>query len=198
MHANDLVGQTFGKLTVLRRAPHYNGRVSWVCLCSCFQFKTTDSKSLRTGSVSSCGCARRTHGLSGSLVYKVWASMRDRCNNPLARDFEHYGGRGIKVCKRWDSFELFLRDMGERPPNTSIERRRNDKGYSPNNCYWATGLEQRRNTRHNRKLTAGGRTQLLIDWARELGGCDTLISTRLKLGWSVEAACLTPVGARRN
>lgn len=193
-----LVGETFGRLTVVAQAPHYNGRVSWICLCSCFKFKTTDSKSLRTGAVTSCGCIRRTHGLTGSPLHKVWTNMRDRCNNPRSKDFKHYGGRGIKVCKRWDDFELFLHDMGERPPNTSIDRRDNNKDYSPANCYWATPLEQHRNTRHNRKLTAGGRTQLMIDWTRELGGCDTLIITRLRIGWSIKDACLTPVGAQRN
>lgn len=193
-----LVGKTFGRLTVVSQAPHHNGRVSWICLCSCFRFKTTDSKSLRTGKVSSCGCIRRTHGMTGSPLHKVWTNMRNRCNNPRAKDFEYYGGHGIEVCERWNDFELFLKDMGERPPGASIERRHNDKNYTPDNCYWASNLEQRRNTRRNRKLTAGGRTQLMIDWTRELGGCDTLIITRLRMGWSIEDACLTPVGEQRN
>lgn len=188
-----LAGDTFGRLFVLTRAPHYNGRVSWLCLCDCGKLKTTDSKSLRTGAVASCGCARATHGQSKTLVYKVWTSMRDRCNNPLARDYKYYGARGISVCTRWEDFSTFAADMGERPAGMTIERRNNSADYKPSNCYWATVTEQRRNTRHNRPLTAKGKTRLLADWARDLGVSSTTIINRLKYGWSEERACLTPV-----
>lgn len=193
----DLVGQKFGRLEVISRALHYNGRVSWVCICDCGIPKITDSKSLRTGKTASCGCMRISHGQTGSALHKVWVSMRERCNNPRSKSYPHYGGRGITVCKRWDNFELFLKDMGPRPPNHSIERRKNNKGYSPANCYWATTTEQARNTTRTRLLTAGGKTMLMIDWTRQLGGSSALILRRLEHGWTVEEACLTPINKPR-
>jgi hypothetical protein len=74
--------------------------------------------------------------------------MRNRCNNPNCAQYADYGGRGITVCDRWDSFELFLQDMGERPGlDLSIEREDNDGNYEPSNCYWATRIQQRANRR---------------------------------------------------
>lgn len=194
----DLVGQTFERLTVLCQVDHYNGRASWLCKCSCGALKITDSKSLRTKSVSSCGCIRKTHGLSATPLHKVWASMRQRCANPRDPNYYRYGGRGISVCKRWDDFTLFLSDMGPCPGGGSIDRRDNDGNYEPLNCYWATGCAQQRNTRRNRHLTAGGRTMLQTDWDRELGGSSSTICRRLQSGWTEEQACLTPLGQRKK
>jgi hypothetical protein len=118
--------------------------------------------------------------------------MRERCNNPKAKAYKYYGARGIKVCERWDSFELFLSDMGPRPEGTSIERKDNGGNYEPSNCYWATDYEQAQNTTRTRMLTAGGRTMTISNWCRELGGTTSLIHARLKMGWTEEEACLTP------
>lgn len=90
------------------------------------------------------------HGHSGefaSSTYMVWKAMRQRCNNPAHKDYLHYGGRGIKVCVRWESFESFLADMGEKPEGLELERRNNDGNYEPSNCRWATRLEQITNSR---------------------------------------------------
>ena len=193
----DLIGQKFGRLKVISRALHYKGRVSWVCICDCGIPKITDSNSLRTGQTASCGCMRISHGQTGSALHKVWVSMRERCNNPRSKAYPYYGGRGITVCKRWDNFELFLKDMGPRPPGHTVERRNNDKGYSPTNCRWATTTEQMRNTTRTRLLTAGGKTMLMIDWTRQLGGSSALILRRLEHGWTVEEACLTPINKPR-
>lgn len=91
-----------------------------------------------------------------SVEYDTWVSMRSRCRNPNRADYEYYGGRGIKVCERWDSFENFLSDMGERPPGTSIDRIDPDGDYEPGNCRWATKVEQRHNRRDSvkRKISA--------------------------------------------
>src|SRR5206468_3116504 len=81
-------------------------------------------------------------------TYNIWTSMLQRCRNPKVKKYRNYGGRGIKVCERWDKFENFLADMGEAPPGRSIDRYPNNDGsYSPDNCRWATLIEQRRNTR---------------------------------------------------
>lgn len=85
----------------------------------------------------------RYHGLAKHPLYKTWLNLRNRCNNPRGRNFERYGGRGIKVCERWSKFQNFLIDMGERPsPAHSIDRRDNSRGYGPKNCRWATRAEQ--------------------------------------------------------
>ena len=79
-------------------------------------------------------------------VYRIWTSMRERCNNPDCHAYSRYGGRGIRVCKRWDSFAFFAIDVGKRPAGLTLERRNNNRGYSPANCYWATRKTQQRNT----------------------------------------------------
>ena len=93
------------------------------------------------------------HGLYGIPEYWIWLQMRRRCLSPSHKQFKDWGGRGITICRRWDSFTHFLDDMGRRPANKeSIERINNSKGYSPSNCKWGTRLEQNRNSR-KAKLT---------------------------------------------
>lgn len=123
-----------------------------------------------------------------SLTYGVWGSMLARCNNPKDKSYSRYGGRGIKVCKRWYMFENFLADMGERQAGMSIERIDNSKGYSPDNCKWIPLNEQSKNRRNTHFLTFKGTTRNLTDWAKETGiNRETLLS-RVKRGLSPEQA----------
>jgi len=121
--------------------------------------------------------------------YRIWLTLRSRCNNPKATGFHRYGGRGIKCCSRWDSFKLFLKDMGPRPSKKhSIERRNNDKGYTPRNCYWGTSKQQSRNNSRNVKITYKGRTLVLQDWAEVLGIKHETLQHRIYAGWPIALA----------
>ena len=165
-------GQRFGRLIVVGRAGSINKRAAWKCVCDCGETTTTLGKYLRSGETTSCGCRKRTvlgesckkHGKFGTPEYWVWHAMLQRCGNPNNKAFNHYGARGIKVVARWKKFENFLADMGSRPsPKHSIERRNNNKGYSPSNCYWATIAQQANNKRNT--LLVGGLP--LVEWARK-------------------------------
>ncbi len=125
--------------------------------------------------------------------------MKQRCYNPRFHKYADYGARGIKVCERWrDSFEAFLGDMGPKPsPRHTLDRKENDGDYTPENCRWATSLEQGANKRSNVRLEYDGRTQSISEWARELGIKAGTISYRIRKGWSV-AETLTKVPAYGN
>jgi hypothetical protein len=118
--------------------------------------------------------------------------MRKRCFDPSNKCFAHYGGRGIRVCKRWKTFEHFFVDMGPRPsPEHSLDRIDNDGHYSPDNCRWATRLEQANNKTATHWISHDGRTQSLASWARETGIGFSTIRYRLNSGWPVSRALET-------
>lgn len=125
-------------------------------------------------------------------LYEIWRGMRQRCSNPKATKYQYYGGRGIRVCKRWrDSFENFVADMGERPPGTSLDRIDGHRDYGPANCRWATRKEQRENYRPEgqsaiRWVTFNGVRKGLAEWARQLGLHVTTLESRLEKGWPLE------------
>lgn len=127
-------------------------------------------------------------------TYRIWMDMKWRCTNPKWWLYRYYGARGITVCDRWmESFANFFDDMGRRPAGMQLDRIDNMKGYSKENCRWATRAEQQHNTRKTRNLTYQGRTQPMGVWARELGMGQNVIGSRLKLGWSIERAFTEPV-----
>lgn len=155
-----MAGREFGALTVLKMSQAHD---RWVCLCKCGTFCTKNGRTMRYGSTRSCGCqqlapmqsARKAHGARRSpdpelrRFYAAWSGMRARCSNPNHKDFKHYGGAGVTVCKRWGSFENFKADMWPRPNGMTLDRKNPFKGYSPDNCRWATHKEQRHNRRDN-------------------------------------------------
>lgn len=195
-----LVGLRFGRLLVLSRTTdRKRGVARWICRCDCGVEIEAESGPLKNGYVKSCGCwasdrakagLNRKHGHSGTPVYNIWSKMKARCNNPNVKSYKSYGARGIKVCARWESFECFLEDMGERPsPQHSIDRIDNNKGYEPNNCRWVGSVrEQRQNCRDNRNISFDGRTQTISAWAREYGILPETLTFRINAGWDIGQA----------
>jgi hypothetical protein len=190
----NLVGQKFGRLIVLGKATSTNNKnSSWRCKCICGNEVIVTRPNLIQNHTKSCGCLNKdivktrctTHGKTNSIVYKKWTDMKTRCTNSNTKGFKNYGGRGIVVCERWTKFENFLEDMGDPPENMTLERIDNEKGYSPENCKWATATEQANNKRNNIKIEFNGKTKSLRQWADEIGIPKSAISQRLLRGWSV-------------
>lgn len=126
--------------------------------------------------------------------YRAWGCMRTRCNWKKAKDYFRYGGAGIKVCARWESYANFLADMGRKPtPDHSLDRWPDQKGnYEPGNVRWATQIEQQRNRSSNHLLTFNGKTQPVIAWCEDLGFTKRTILSRIQAGWSVDRALTEP------
>jgi hypothetical protein len=134
-----------------------------------------------------------THGLFNRPFYKVWVAMLERCYKEDHAQYDDYGGRGIKVCDRWlSSYDAFESDMGTRPSGLSLDRIDNDKGYFPENCHWATQVQQIRNRRNTRFLVHNGKRLTVSEWAELTGLSYQIIMGRLRLGWSVKETLTTP------
>lgn len=126
-------------------------------------------------------------------IYAVWLTMRRRCDSPNVPCYHLYGGRGIKVCKRWEQFSNFVEDMGERPHGAQIDRIDNDGDYEPSNCKWSTRKEQCRNRKTNKIITINGVSKCLADWVLESPvSKNTILSRIYNLQWDVEKAIFTP------
>ena len=210
---NDLTGQKFGRLVVLRFVGKDKwGQSRWSCVCNCGVEKIVRGNSLKSGATKSCGCLQKEklikrltkHGHSTrttmSKTYSAWHSIIQRCTNANNMGYQDYGGRGITVCKRWMKFENFLEDMGE-PPSAkhSIDRIDNDGNYCKSNCRWATSKQNSRNTRRNRLITYDNKTQCIADWADEFNiNYNTLYARIFTYNWTIEKALTTPVRKGRK
>ncbi len=170
------IGNVHGRLTVIAHVGSSKGKAKWACRCSCGNIKVVSGDSLRRKTIQSCGCLQMefmrnnsaTHRLTKTRTYRSWQEMKARCYNIKSISYPNYGGRGISVCEQWMQFENFLNDMGIRPAKTFLERIDNAKNYSPENCVWATRIEQNRNRRNNVKIEYNGKTQCLSAWCEEL------------------------------
>lgn len=203
---NNLSGRKFGRLLVLRVSGYLGRTIAYDCLCACGADKRIRGSNLSNGHTQSCGCVLtealsrpRAHGKNRTPEHLIWKDMRRRCRSKTNSRYADYGGRGIAVCERWNDFALFLADMGPRPSAThSIERRDNDGNYEPDNCRWATPVEQANNKRSNRNITIGALTLTVEQWNRKLGFPNSVLRKRLWRGWSVEHAMTTPIGVKRG
>lgn len=159
----DISGHRFGRLVAVSIGePHVSPsrkQVTWICKCDCGNEVTIQRGALRSGASKSCGCSykdlgirKRTARHENNSEYSTWFHLKQRCINPKDKDFNNYGGRGIKVCSRWlNSFDNFFEDMGKKPSDEhSIDRIDVNGDYTAENCRWATPIEQSRNRRNTR------------------------------------------------
>lgn len=147
--------------------------------CECGTVKTVNPANVKSGASASCGCLRKevtaerrlTHGKTNSKEYRAWRHMKERCSNPSAAGSEHWHGRGIRVCEKWEfSFEAFLADMGRCPLDKySLDRIDVNGDYGPGNCRWANCLEQMNNTTNNVHIEVEGETMTIAQAARWAG-----------------------------
>ena len=203
---NDLTGKRFGRLTVTEKTKE-NGFWHYVCKCDCGNEKKIISGALtrKIKPTRSCGCLqkeamktgrdnpayRHGHCKNGkrSATLSIWTGMMRRCYEENCKSYKDYGGRGIKVCSRWHEFKNFLEDMGERPPNLTIERIDNFGNYAPGNCKWIPKAEQNVNQRSNRVVEINGIKKPLVVWCRDLKLNYYTVHSRItKLKWEVSEA----------
>lgn len=202
----EMAGKKFGRLEVIREAGRdRKGGVRWFCKCACGNETVVASTKLTQGRTRSCGCiqieSRIKHGYSHTNEYHIWNGIVHRCRNKNNHAYTRYGNVGIDVCEEWfESFENFYADMGARPSkNHTIDRVDNNKGYSKENCRWATMTEQQRNKTNNRMIQFNGKNMCLSEWCEVLNmPLNTLRNRLVTRKWSVERSLTTPVRKKRK
>lgn len=201
-------GSRFGLLTLIEEIPASEHRQA-VFRCDCGNEFFFALRPVARGDRKSCGCLPRGRKKSTAPRAKkaapefdseralrcIWRCIIGRCEKPSCRAYPEYGGRGIRICDRWKTFENFAADMGPRPsPGHSVDRYPDNNGnYEPNNCRWATRTEQQNNMRSNVLLEFRGMVRTLAQWSSEIGIERSVLRTRMKLGWTTEQVLSTPV-----
>lgn len=207
MKAIDLTGKRFNRLTVLfaEKERGNRGRIKWRCVCDCGKETTVLSGNFR--STKSCGCYRviasrerlfKTGDALANSRYKAlnrcWAYMRRRCGNPKDKSFKNYGGRGIKVCERWQTYKNFRDDMLPTwKPGLTIERIDVNGNYCPENCKWIPASEQAGNQTTNVRLLFNSENRTIAEWSRITGIKQATLHKRHKDGWSIQDILTKPV-----
>lgn len=180
----------FNYWTLLSQVNIGSKHEKWLARCVCGKEKEVFINHLMTGKSISCSCvSKHTHGMANTGTYRSWSCAKYRCTNPNDRRWDSYGGRGIKMCDRWMSFDNFLEDMGIRPDGLSLDRIDVNGNYEPSNCRWATDRQQYDNTQFNTKL---GIDCSLHELAKRYGLSYATVQSRIYRGWSVEDTINTP------
>lgn len=192
-----LEGQRFGRLMILRDSGmRRGGNIMYLCACDCGNEILTTLTHLKSGHTQSCGClqkertsaASKTHGMSNSRLYRIWANMKSRCLNPNVPCYVNYGARSIGVCEEWKNsfskFEAWALSFGY-DDSLTIDRIDSNLSYSPQNCRWVDDSTQRNNKRNNHLVTYLGTTLTCKQWSEKTGISDKTIRDRLnRYGWS--------------
>lgn len=204
MNVEDLTGQRFGRLVVIRRGENSRtGSVRWLCQCDCGNTKEVYRSALKSGLTKSCGCwqkdhpAQKTHGMSKTKIYGILCGMKDRCYNPNTPSYQNYGARGIKICQEWlDDPMAFIKwayehdfDEDAAQDECQIERIDVNGDYCPENCKWADSFEQANNKRNTIILEYNGEKHNLLEWSNITGLSREIIYERVHCyHWSVGRA----------
>lgn len=199
----DITGNRYGNLIVIKRVDNQGkGFTVYECLCDCGNTKLVRANNLKSGAVKSCGCLRRnntknrTHNMSHTKLYRVWANMKNRCYNQNLKSYKDYGGRGITVCDEWrDSFENFMNwaYSSGYTEHLTLDRIDNNGGYNPSNCRWTDPKKQANNRRSCVIYTHDGRSMNLREWCDYLNLNYKLVYNRIhKCGWDFEKAITEP------
>lgn len=207
--AKNLLGQRFGRLTVVEKVESKNGRSRWKCLCDCGNYKIASSSTLHNGTTTSCGCALldhiescKTHGKTHTRLYHIYAGMKSRCYNPNTKAYKYYGGRGITICEEWlEDFMNFYKWAMENgySDELSIDRIDVNGNYEPSNCRWADATTQSTNKRNNVSVLYRGQEKTIIELSKEFGiNYETLRGRIVERKMDVETALATPVRQRKN
>lgn len=202
----NLIGYKFGRLTVIAEENSLNSKTMWKVKCDCGSAKIVGASNLKSGQSLSCGCLKleriketnTSHGESNSEENKIYRKIISRCTNKKNPSYPIYGGRGIYISEEWigeRGFERFLSCMGKKPyPSATVERKDNSRGYGPDNCVWASRVEQANNRRTNRIVEWKGRSITLDQAAKEEGIRYGTVVQRLNVyGWNLENSLTEPV-----
>lgn len=201
----DETGNRYGILTVIKMVGSDRfGQSRWECICDCGNTTIVSGGNLRRGLVKSCGCRGKNtekHSKTNTRLYRIWSCMKGRCRNRNILAYKDYGGRGITVCDEWDNsfvaFEKWALKNGY-DESLTIDRIDNDGGYSPDNCRWATRLEQNRNRRSRKTIAYNGESLSVVEWAEIVGINPRTIYERLRQGWTVKEALETDTKRRHR
>lgn len=190
----NLIGQRYDRLLVTEFIDVQGHGARWKCRCDCGKLTIVAAGNLKSKQTRSCGCIRQKHGMKGTKIYRIWSAMIERCYRRNNMAYQQYGGRGIYVCRHWRmSFLNFYRDMGLPPVGKTLDRVDNDGPYSPENCRWATRIEQANNTQVNHRIFYNGKHQTIAEWTRELNVPYWTIKNRLRWHWPIDKILTTPV-----
>ena len=207
----DWTNRQVGRWTIISKEPTVNKVAYWLCECICGNKRILRARDIASGKTRSCGCYRKelykyrsnlpgpTHGRSHTTEHTIWLKMRQRCLNPKHTFYYRYGGRGIKICARWDKFENFYLDMGSRPSReVTLDRVDNNGDYSPENCRWASKLEQGNNTSMNHFIEVNGISRSVTEWSRVLNIPIRRLWARIERGWTGSSIITAAKNTRRK
>lgn len=203
---DDLTGNKYGKLLVIRRFEQNSksGNAKWVCRCDCGNTTIVIGSKLKNGYTKSCGCNRisnKAKGHSKERLYRIWYKMKVRCYKEDDEHYKWYGGRGIRICDEWLNDFLAFREWALThgySETLSIDRIDVNGNYEPPNCRWTSQKTQTNNTSANRRVVFQGKEYTVAQFSEFLNYNYSTVRNRLKLGWTPERIAQTPEKGKNN